>query len=51
MATRTFVSTKGETWSWEETPESVKALEIYWQIVEQNKNAEISGTGPNNTVV
>ena len=37
MATRTYVSTKGETWEWEETPESVKALEIYWHNVELNK--------------
>jgi len=37
MATRTYVSTKGDTWEWEETPESVKALEIYWHNVELNK--------------
>jgi len=37
MATRTFVSTKGDSWEWEETPESIKALQIYWQIVEENK--------------
>jgi len=37
MATRTFVDSKGNTWEWEETPETVKALEIYWHIVENNK--------------
>lgn len=37
MTVKTFESTKGEIWSWEETPESIKALEIYWQIVEENK--------------
>jgi hypothetical protein len=37
MATCTFVSAKGDSWEWEETPESIKALEIYWQIVEENK--------------
>ena len=37
MSTKTFVSTKGDSWEWEETPESIKALEIYWQIVEENK--------------
>ena len=37
MSTRTFVSTKGDSWEWEETPESIQALEIYWQIVEENK--------------
>ena len=37
MAIRTFVSTKGDSWEWEETPESIKALQIYWQIVEENK--------------
>jgi heme/copper-type cytochrome/quinol oxidase subunit 3 len=37
MATRTYVSTKGDTWEWEETAESVKALEIYWHIVESNR--------------
>jgi hypothetical protein len=37
MAKRTYVSTKGDTWEWEETPESVKALEIYWHNVELNK--------------
>ena len=37
MSTKTFVSTKGDSWEWEETPESIKALQIYWQIVEENK--------------
>jgi len=37
MATRTFESTKGEIWSWEESVETIKAIEIYWQIVEENK--------------
>jgi heme/copper-type cytochrome/quinol oxidase subunit 3 len=37
MAIRTYESTKGEIWEWEETPESVKALEIYWHIVDQNQ--------------
>jgi hypothetical protein len=37
MATRTYVSTKGDTWEWEETAESVKALEIYWHNVELNR--------------
>ena len=37
MATRTFVSTKGDSWEWEESVETIKALEIYWQIVEENK--------------
>ncbi len=26
MATRKFVTTKGDTWEWEETPELVEAL-------------------------
>jgi len=37
MTVKTFESTKSEIWTWEETPESIKALEIYWQIVEENK--------------
>jgi len=37
MTVKTFESTKGEIWSWEETPESIKALEIYWHNVELNK--------------
>lgn len=37
MATRTFVDSKGNTWEWEETPETVKALQEYMKIVETNK--------------
>ena len=37
MATRTFESIKGEIWSWEESAETIKAIETYWQIVEENK--------------
>lgn len=37
MATRTYVSTKGDTWEWEETSLTVKLLEMYWQTVESNR--------------
>lgn len=34
---KTFVSSKGETWEWTETPETVKALKAYWDTVAKNK--------------
>ena len=34
--TRTFVTKSGDTWEWVETPEFVKALEIYWYTVNLN---------------
>jgi hypothetical protein len=33
---RTFVTKSGDTWEWVETPEFVKAIEIYWQTVKEN---------------
>lgn len=40
MATRTFQSTKGDTWEWEETPEVIEAISEYWKVVENNRNNE-----------
>jgi len=40
MTKRTFVTKSGDTWEWEETPEFVKAIEIYYHIVENNKKAD-----------
>jgi hypothetical protein len=37
MTVKTFENKSGDVFEWEETPESIKALEIYWQIVEENK--------------
>ena len=33
MTTRQFVSSKGETWEWEETPEFLEALQNYYKTV------------------
>ena len=37
MTTRQFVSVKGDTWEWEETPEVIKAIENYWKTVKENE--------------
>ena len=37
MTVKTFENKSGDVFEWEKTPESIKALEIYWQIVEENK--------------
>ena len=37
MTTRQFVSTKGDTWEWEETPEVVASLE---QLHKTTKDTE-----------
>lgn len=39
MTTRTFVTKSGDTWEWEETEETVKALKKYYALVNQNKNS------------
>jgi len=39
MTTRQFVSSRGDTWEWEETPEFVKALQNYYKTVRSNNNA------------
>ncbi len=36
MATRTFVSTKGDTWEWEETPETEAALKALRETEKRN---------------
>lgn len=40
MTKRTFVTKSGDTWEWEETPETVKAIEIYWQTVHENNPSQ-----------
>lgn len=37
MTTRTYESKNGEIWTWEETPEVVKAIENYWNMVKSNE--------------
>ena len=39
MTLRTFVDKNGNTWEWEETEETVKALKEYYSLVNQNKNS------------
>lgn len=39
MTTRQFVSSRGDTWEWEETPEFVEALQNYYKKVRSNDNA------------
>ena len=39
MATRTYIKTKKgheEEWEWEETPEVLAALKVYWDTVRSN---------------
>jgi len=39
MATRTYIKTKKgheEVWEWEETPEVLAALKVYWDTVREN---------------
>ncbi len=38
MTTRTFTGKGGETWTWEETKESVEALKKYWDLVNKNNS-------------
>jgi hypothetical protein len=39
MTTRTFVDKNGNSWEWEETPETIKALKQLHQTVKQvNEN-------------
>lgn len=35
--TRTFVDKNGNTWEWEETPDTVAALKAYWGLVQYNR--------------
>ena len=37
MARREFTNKGGETWTWEETPETVMALQDYHALVAKNK--------------
>ena len=36
MTTRTYVTKSGDTYEWEETEETVKALQEYWKLVKSN---------------
>jgi hypothetical protein len=43
MTTRQFVTKSGDTWEWEETPETIEALKQLHETVNkvnQNKNNE-----------
>ena len=33
MTTRTYVTKSGDTYEWVETEETVKALQVYWNLV------------------
>ena len=35
MTTRTYTSKSGDTWEWEETPETIKALKELHETVKQ----------------
>jgi len=37
MTTRTYVTKSGDTYEWEETEETVKALQEYWKLVKSNE--------------
>ena len=37
MSKKEFVDSKGQTWEWEESKEFVELLQIYWNLVENNK--------------
>ena len=39
MTTRTFVDKNGNSWEWEETPETIEALKQLHETVKQNENA------------
>ena len=46
MSTRTFVDSKGNTWEWEETPETKEALKKMWKhIAELELKAPDYGVG------
>lgn len=36
--TRTFVDKNGNSWEWEETPEVVAALQVYWNLVNERSS-------------
>ena len=36
MTKKQFVNSKGDTWEWEETPETVKAVKKLHETVKQN---------------
>ena len=40
MAKREFLTSKGESWSWEETPEIVEAVRQLHETVRRNKLKE-----------
>ena len=31
------IDSKGNTWEWEETPETLKAIKKYWETVKRNE--------------
>jgi hypothetical protein len=37
MTKKEFTNKGGEIWTWEETEETVKALENYWKLVKKNE--------------
>jgi hypothetical protein len=37
MTKRTFVDKNGNSWEWEETKETVKAIKAYWDLVNANR--------------
>lgn len=42
MAKREFTNKGGETWTWDESKETVEALKAYWALVAKNKQNEVS---------
>jgi len=32
-----FIDKNGNTWEWDETPETLKAIKAYWETVNKNK--------------
>ena len=45
MSERTFLTSKGESWEWEETPETVEALRKLHETVRKNKLKENESKG------
>ena len=39
MTVRTYVTKSGDSWEWEETEETVKALKDYYALVNKNKDS------------
>ena len=46
MTTRTFIDKNGNSWEWEETPETIEALKQLHETVKQSSPVKFAGNYP-----